>query len=209
MATQAPSPDPDRVCLVGHGLPARWQGREHFVIVVTHFGQGEDVLATWAAWRADPMRCDRLTVIAMDPAPQSPGASGEGNGQQRHQRPHRPHHHSLAPRLAALWPPMTPGWHHLHLDDAPDARPESPRADPPEQQRLQHLHLMLGVGEPAALLPRLKKPCSSCKPQAMWAQRVSPGIYTALARPLRKVWTFFATLLRLRPMRFMQAQCPF
>lgn len=151
--TQAPDPGPGHVCLAGNGLPARWQGREHFVILVTHFGQGEEVLAMWAAWRADPMRCDRLTVIAMDPAPRAPLASDDDSGQQ----PHRPPH-NLAPRLAALWPPMTPGWHHLCLDDAPDTGPERPCSDLSAQQHLQHqqhLHLMLGVGEPAALLPSL------------------------------------------------------
>lgn len=119
------------VFMAGNGLPARWQGRPHFVILATGFGQGQDVLATWAAWRADPRRCDRLTFIAIDPRPRPPVASDEASK-----------------RLASLWPPMTPGWHHLWLDDAQvsGSRPH---------HKHQHLQLMLGVGEVAELLPSL------------------------------------------------------
>ena len=99
-----PAQSPHNVFLDGHGLPARWRGRGHFVILVTGFAQGEDVLAMWAAWRADPLRCDRLTVIAIDPRPQAPQVLGDGS-------------HPLRSRLLALWPPMTPGWHQLWLDD--------------------------------------------------------------------------------------------
>ena len=137
-----PAQIPSDAFLAGNGLPERWQGREHFVILTTGFGHGEDVLAVWAAWRADPRRCDRLTVIAIDPQPHAP--RGEDGG--RH--PWAP----WASRLADLWPPITPGWHHLWLDDAPAAASDG---KPPEQGRSQHLRLMLGVGEVADLLPSL------------------------------------------------------
>jgi len=134
-----PPQSPSDAFLAGHGLPARWQGREHFVILTTGFGQGEDVLAVWAAWRADPQRCDRLTVIAIDPSPQAPRLADDAS---------RP----WASRLAANWPPMTPGWHHLCLDDGLAAdRDGEPRRLPSQP----HLRLMLGVGEPADLLPSL------------------------------------------------------
>src|SRR3989344_7657880 len=48
------------VFLRGNGLPGRWQGRDRFTILETGFGLGNNCLATWAAWRQDPQRCDRL-----------------------------------------------------------------------------------------------------------------------------------------------------
>src|SRR6185436_10644778 len=38
------------VFLAGNGLPRRWAGRAHFVILETGFGLGHNFLATWAAW---------------------------------------------------------------------------------------------------------------------------------------------------------------
>lgn len=119
------------VFMAGNDLPARWQGRTHFVILSTGFGRGQDFLATWAAWRADPRRCDRLTCIVIDPCPQPPEASDEASR-----------------RLASLWPPMTPGWHHLWLDDTQDSGGQPTHTH-------QHLQLMLGVGEVDELLPSL------------------------------------------------------
>jgi tRNA 5-methylaminomethyl-2-thiouridine biosynthesis bifunctional protein len=48
------------VFLEGNSLPARWAGRERFVILETGFGLGLNFLATWQAWRRDPQRCARL-----------------------------------------------------------------------------------------------------------------------------------------------------
>ena len=47
------------VFLAGNGLPGRWAGCDDFVIAETGFGLGNNFLATWAAWRADPQRCAR------------------------------------------------------------------------------------------------------------------------------------------------------
>ncbi|MBR8224335.1 bifunctional tRNA (5-methylaminomethyl-2-thiouridine)(34)-methyltransferase MnmD/FAD-dependent 5-carboxymethylaminomethyl-2-thiouridine(34) oxidoreductase MnmC [Burkholderia ambifaria] len=55
--------------LAGTGLPARWQGRRTFTIVETGFGTGSHFLATWAAWRDDPARCERLHFVAIEPHP--------------------------------------------------------------------------------------------------------------------------------------------
>ena len=42
------------VCsLAGNDLPARWQGRDQFVILETGFGR-PPFLRTWRAWRDDP-----------------------------------------------------------------------------------------------------------------------------------------------------------
>ncbi|MET3556656.1 bifunctional tRNA (5-methylaminomethyl-2-thiouridine)(34)-methyltransferase MnmD/FAD-dependent 5-carboxymethylaminomethyl-2-thiouridine(34) oxidoreductase MnmC [Burkholderia sp. 567] len=55
--------------LAGTGLPARWQGLRTFTIVETGFGTGSRFLATWAAWRDDPARCERLHFVAIEPHP--------------------------------------------------------------------------------------------------------------------------------------------
>jgi len=39
------------VFLRGNDLPARWQGRERFVVLETGFGLGNNFLAAWQAWR--------------------------------------------------------------------------------------------------------------------------------------------------------------
>src|ERR1043165_8189289 len=41
------------VFLAGNGLPRRWAGRTHFVVLETGFGLGNNFIATWAAWRDD------------------------------------------------------------------------------------------------------------------------------------------------------------
>lgn len=92
--------DHDATALAAHGLPSRWQGKDHFVVLITCFGQGDGLMAIWAAWRADPHRCDRLTVIATDPAPRAPRAlPGDGAAKPPW----------MVSRLASRWPPMTPG----------------------------------------------------------------------------------------------------
>ena len=58
-----------RVLVRGNGLPGRWQRSQRFVILETGFGLGNPFLATWAAWRADPDRCDRLVFISIEKHP--------------------------------------------------------------------------------------------------------------------------------------------
>ncbi|MBB2487994.1 FAD-dependent 5-carboxymethylaminomethyl-2-thiouridine(34) oxidoreductase MnmC [Mitsuaria sp. WAJ17] len=108
------------VFLGGNELPRRWQGRARFVILETGFGLGNNFLATWAAWRADPQRAERLVFISVEKHP------------LRHADLQRAHAHSpepaLAAQLLAQWPPLT---HNLHVLDF-------------EQGRVR---LMLGLGE--------------------------------------------------------------
>ncbi|HTJ97542.1 MAG TPA: bifunctional tRNA (5-methylaminomethyl-2-thiouridine)(34)-methyltransferase MnmD/FAD-dependent 5-carboxymethylaminomethyl-2-thiouridine(34) oxidoreductase MnmC [Rhodocyclaceae bacterium] len=97
------------VFLGGNKLPERWQQRERFTILETGFGLGLSFLATWQAWRNDPQRCAHLHFV-----------STELNPFQRadlialHQR--WPELNELASELHANWPPLTPGFHHLVLD---------------------------------------------------------------------------------------------
>jgi len=91
------------VFLAGNGLPGRWQGRERFVVLETGFGLGNNFLATWAAWRADPQRCERLVFISLEKHPLTPEDMA---------RVHRSSEEAaLAAELVAQWPPLTPDLH--------------------------------------------------------------------------------------------------
>ena len=57
------------VFMGGNGLPARWQGRERFVILETGFGLGTNFLATWLAWQNDPLRCAELHFTSIEKHP--------------------------------------------------------------------------------------------------------------------------------------------
>ena len=116
--------------MASHDLPDRWQGRTRFVILATGFEAGHPFLATWAAWRADPDRCEHLVFMAIEQHPLSredmrrlhgcpaatqtiahPDAEGATGGD------------ALARRLIQAWPPITPGMHTLDLDEPELATP--------------------------------------------------------------------------------------
>ena len=98
------------VFLGGNDLPARWQGRERFVILETGFGLGLNFLAAWQAWRADPQRCRRLHFVSIEKHPFT--AADLAVAQQAW-----PEFAELAAELQQRWPLLTPGMHRLHLDD--------------------------------------------------------------------------------------------
>ena len=91
------------VFLGGNGLPQRWSGRDHFVVLETGFGLGNNFLATWAAWRDHFARCGHLWFLSLDKHP------------PRLDDLRRAHAHSTEPGLAreliAAWPPLTPDLH--------------------------------------------------------------------------------------------------
>jgi tRNA 5-methylaminomethyl-2-thiouridine biosynthesis bifunctional protein len=97
------------VFLAGNGLPARWQGRERFVVVETGFGLGLNFLATWAAWKDDPARCGRLHFISVEKHP----FRAEDLAALHRAWP------ELAPlttQLREQWPTLVPALHRLHFD---------------------------------------------------------------------------------------------
>ena len=97
------------VFLAGNGLPGRWRGRARFVVLETGFGLGHNFLATWAAWRADPARCERLVFMSVEKHPLSP---------QDLRRAHRDSEEpALAAQLVAAWPRATPDLHLLDFED--------------------------------------------------------------------------------------------
>ena len=50
----------------------RWLQRDCVRLLETGFGLGNNCLATWAAWRQDPQRCDRLFFISIEKHPLRP-----------------------------------------------------------------------------------------------------------------------------------------
>ncbi|WP_175771214.1 bifunctional tRNA (5-methylaminomethyl-2-thiouridine)(34)-methyltransferase MnmD/FAD-dependent 5-carboxymethylaminomethyl-2-thiouridine(34) oxidoreductase MnmC [Burkholderia ambifaria] len=98
--------------LAGTGLPARWQGRRTFTIVETGFGTGSRFLATWAAWRDDPARCERLHFVAIEPHPFT-------REDLRRAVSHLVADTTISENADALidaWPMHVPGLHRLEFD---------------------------------------------------------------------------------------------
>ncbi len=97
------------VFIAGNGLPARWQDRATFTVLETGFGQGDNFLATWAAWRADPHRPARLRFLSVEKHPLR-----EADLRRALASSSEP---GLAACLCAAWPPLTPDLHRLAFDD--------------------------------------------------------------------------------------------
>lgn len=95
--------------LAACGLPQRWHGRTRFVVLDASLEDGQRLAALWAAWRADPHRCDRLHLIACHPAdPCGPVALPDGVRA------------SVAADLPAhaihsAWPSVSRGTHRIEL----------------------------------------------------------------------------------------------
>ena len=132
-----------QVFMAGNGLPERWQTRTRFVSLESGFGLGNNFLGTWAAWRADAQRCDRLVFISIEKHPLTASALREVHGLGDTPAASRPEA-ELARKLVDAWPTLTPGIHTLHLDEAlpPHGRP-------------QGVTLMLCLGDVAAFMPTL------------------------------------------------------
>jgi tRNA 5-methylaminomethyl-2-thiouridine biosynthesis bifunctional protein len=100
------------VFLRGNALPQRWQGRRVFTVLETGFGMGINFLTTWAAWRADPARCERLHFVSTEKHPftqadlRSVYATTISD----------PEIAALAETLAAEWPMLVPGTHRLEFE---------------------------------------------------------------------------------------------
>ena len=61
------------VFLGGCGLPQAWRGQRRHTVLETGFGLGINFLATWAAWEADPARCDTLVYVGVEAYPVAVG----------------------------------------------------------------------------------------------------------------------------------------
>jgi len=97
------------VFLEGDALAGRWRGRDRFVVLETGFGLGNNFLATWAAWRADPDRCRQVHFVSIEEAPPTRATLSSLDREP-----------SLAPLAAELvrrWPPLTCNLHRIAVDD--------------------------------------------------------------------------------------------
>ncbi|TDP74480.1 FAD-dependent 5-carboxymethylaminomethyl-2-thiouridine(34) oxidoreductase MnmC [Roseateles toxinivorans] len=90
--------------LRGSELPGRWARRERFVWLATGFGRGEQFLAAWQVWKADPLRCERLVFIAIEDRPLSRSELAQAGAPD------------LARQLHAAWPPLTHNLHRLSFE---------------------------------------------------------------------------------------------
>lgn len=116
-----------QVFLGGNGLPARWAGRDQFVLLETGFGLGTNFLATWQAWRDDPARPARLHFVSVEAHPLKAddlvAAAPEALA-------------PLARALAAQWPLPLFGLHRLQFEQGA-------------------VELTLALGDAQQLLPQL------------------------------------------------------
>lgn len=149
------------VFLGGNALPARWAGREQFVILETGFGLGTSLLAAWQAWRDDPARPRKLHLVSVEMHPVDAAALCAAAA---------PELLPLAAQLAAQWPLPLPGLHVLAFEGGA-------------------VTLTLGFGDAATLVPQLALGADAIfldgfapdRNPAMW----SPPLLKAVARLAR------------------------
>jgi tRNA 5-methylaminomethyl-2-thiouridine biosynthesis bifunctional protein len=98
----------ERVFLAGNQLPTRWAGRRRFVVLETGFGFGHNFLATWARWRADPQRCERLHYVAVELHPPT-----RADLERAHASSPLP---EAVAALANAWPSLTCDVHRLTFE---------------------------------------------------------------------------------------------
>ncbi|HEX7383178.1 MAG TPA: tRNA (5-methylaminomethyl-2-thiouridine)(34)-methyltransferase MnmD, partial [Burkholderiaceae bacterium] len=154
----------------GNGLPGRWGGRTQFSILETGFGLGHNFFTTWAAWRDDPRRPQRLWYLAIERHP------------PRREDLVRAHAGSPEPQLAAAlterWPPLTPDLHRIDFEHG-------------------SVRLLLALGDVARVLPELVAPVDAFyldgfapeRNPAMWDARLLRGLHR-LAAPGATVATW-------------------
>jgi tRNA 5-methylaminomethyl-2-thiouridine biosynthesis bifunctional protein len=100
------------VFLQGNGLPERWHGRRIFTVLETGFGMGINFLMTWAAWRADPRRCERLHFVSIEKHPFTRAdllAAYNATVSEESIA-------ALGRTLVEAWPMLVPGTHRLEFE---------------------------------------------------------------------------------------------
>lgn len=97
------------VFLSGNGLPLRWQYRPCFLILETGFGLGLNFLATWLAWRNDPLACRRLQFFSVEKHPFNADDLARAHARW-------PEFSALSAELLDKWPPLVAGKHRIELE---------------------------------------------------------------------------------------------
>ncbi|HZZ13429.1 MAG TPA: bifunctional tRNA (5-methylaminomethyl-2-thiouridine)(34)-methyltransferase MnmD/FAD-dependent 5-carboxymethylaminomethyl-2-thiouridine(34) oxidoreductase MnmC [Paraburkholderia sp.] len=151
------------VFLRGNALPDRWQTRRIFTVLETGFGMGINFLTTWAAWRADSARCERLHFVSVEKHPFTQADLRTAYATTLSD----PGIAALAGMLVDVWPMLVPGAHRIELDDG-------------------RVTLTLLFGDAAEMLPNLRLRADAfyldgfapARNPEMWA----PPIFKSLAR---------------------------
>ncbi len=147
----------------GNGLPSRWRGRRLFTILETGFGLGGNFLATWAAWRSDAARSERLAFVSIE---KHPFAANDLRALHSHIVADATISR-LARELADAWPLPLSGLHRLEFEGG-------------------RVTLTIAFGDALELLPKLWLRAdafyldgfSPAKNPDLW----SPPVFKALAR---------------------------
>lgn len=144
------------VYLAGCGLPGRWQGRRDFTVLETGFGLGLNFLSTWAAWEADPQRCEVLRFASVEAYPvaaadllRSVQSLTTMDGDQA---PLLARVQALAVDLAAAWREWAPGLHEIRFADG-------------------RVQLTLAVGQVLPMLEQLH-----CQADAVYLDGFTPAL---------------------------------
>src|SRR5471032_804762 len=87
------------------GDRARWSLQRHFTVLQAEFDAGRLFIETWATWRADPQRCERLHFVAVGPLASMVHLDMFAD---------QP---SLSESLIAAWPTQVAGLHRLEFDN--------------------------------------------------------------------------------------------
>lgn len=156
----------EAVFLEGNDLPRRWQKHRVFTVLETGFGMGVNFLATWAAWRADPSRCERLHFVSVEKHPFTRGDLRAVLDAIVADAPLSTLP-ALAHELADAWPMLVPGTHRLEFEGG-------------------RVTLTLAFGDAAEVLPKMWLRADAfyldgfapAKNPDLW----SPAIFKALAR---------------------------
>lgn len=96
------------VFLHGNGLPENWRNKRNFTILENGFGSGLNFLTTWAAWREDPQRPEKLHYLATESHPFRVEDLARLHGKW-------PELEFLAEALRNAWPLSMPGFHRLEF----------------------------------------------------------------------------------------------
>src|SRR3954471_16089662 len=89
---------------------AAWAGQPQWRVLETGFRLGLNFLATWHAWRSDPLRPGLLHFCAIEPRPVAAD-------DLLHAAASDPALHGLAQALATQWQGLVPGFHRLSFEN--------------------------------------------------------------------------------------------
>lgn len=162
-----------------HVVP-QWRGHADFVVLDTGFAAGERFLALWQAWRQDPLRCQRLHIVALEPHPLA-----AVDLVRAHQTSPQA---DLALELRQAWPPLTSNLHLLDFESG-SVRLTLGLGDMPSLLRSLRLHAnaIHLIGEAAEnepvlwTAPLLKAVARLAAPLAsLWAAQTDPGLRAGL-----------------------------